>query len=286
MIMNVNVYVASAFSKDDMGGNRAGVVLAGPDLNEAEKTGIAYQLGYPETAFVSESGRADLKLEYFTPTGEVPLCGHATVGTFVVLRHLHMLDKPCYTIETKSGILRVTAGEDGLILMEQNAPRFYETLDKADLQRCLCPDIIADDMPVQIVSTGLKDILVPISSPAALGYMIPDFAEVSRLSREKDCVGVHAFSLMKEAGELTAVCRNFAPLYGINEESATGTSNCALACYLYQYGLRQSRYVFEQGHNLNSISRIYVHVEGDSHAVSGVRVGGYGYVDGRKNVEV
>lgn len=288
MIMNVNVYVASAFSKDDMGGNRAGVVLAGPDLNEEEKTGIAYQLGYPETAFVSESGRADLKLEYFTPTGEVPLCGHATVGTFVVLRHLHMLDKPCYTIETKSGILRVTAGEDGLILMEQNAPRFYETLDKVDLQRCFCPDIIADDMPVQIVSTGLKDILVPISSPAALGDMIPDFAEVSRLSREKDCVGVHAFSLEREAGEggLTAVCRNFAPLYGIKEESATGTSNCALACYLYRYGLKQPGYVFEQGRNLNSISRIYVRVEGGDDAVSGVSVGGYGYVEGSKTAAV
>lgn len=151
------------------------------DLNEAEKTGIAYQLGYSETAFVLRSGQADFKLEYFTPTGEVPLCGHATVGTFAALKHLHGLDKPCHTIETKSGILRVTAGEDGLILMEQNAPRFYETLDKADLQRCFSTDIIAHDMPIQIVSTGLKDILVPVSSPEALGRMAPDFAEISRL---------------------------------------------------------------------------------------------------------
>ena len=149
--MKVNVYVASAFSKDDMGGNRAGVVLGETKLNKAEKTAIAYQLGYSETAFLLKSGKADFKLEYFTPTGEVPLCGHATVGTFAVLRHLHRLDKPCHTIETKSGILRVTVSRDGLILMEQNAPRFYETLNKDDLQRCFPTDILAHDMPIQIV---------------------------------------------------------------------------------------------------------------------------------------
>ena len=172
--------------------------------------------------------------------------------------------------------------------MEQNAPRFYETLNKDDLQRCFPTDILAHDMPIQIVSTGLKDILVPVSSPEALERMIPDFAAVSRLSREKDCVGVHAFSLVREAGEggLTAVCRNFAPLYGIKEESATGTSNCALACYLYRYGLKQPGYVFEQGRNLNSISRIYVRVEGGDDAVSGVSVGGYGYVEGSKTAAV
>ena len=85
--------------------------------------------------------------------------------------------------------------------MEQNAPRFYETLNKDDLQRCFPTDILAHDMPIQIVSTGLKDILVPVSSPEALERMIPDFAAVSRLSREKDCVGVHAFSLVREARE-------------------------------------------------------------------------------------
>ncbi|MBE7725257.1 MAG: PhzF family phenazine biosynthesis protein [Enterocloster citroniae] len=74
--------------------------------------------------------------------------------------------------------------------------------------------------------------------------------------------------------------------YGIKEESATGTSNCALACYLYRYGLKQPGYVFEQGRNLNSISRIYVRVEGGDDAVSGVSVGGYGYVEGSKTAAV
>ena len=38
---------------------------------------IAKQLGYAETAFISESEIADYKFEYFTPKEEVDLCGHA-----------------------------------------------------------------------------------------------------------------------------------------------------------------------------------------------------------------
>lgn len=277
MKMTMKVYVAGAFSKDNRGGNKAGVVLQGGRLNEAEKTKTAFLLGYSETAFVADSELADYKLEYFTPEGEVPLCGHATIGTFTVLRHLGMLKKQKYTIETKSGILRIRVDDNGLIFMEQNIPKFYETLDKGEVEACFNPSGITDAMPVQIVSTGLRDIMVPVTNPEVLGRMTPDFAAITRLSRVKQCIGVHAFSPAKERG-LTAICRNFAPLYGIDEESATGTSNCALACYLYKYASKQDSYIFEQGYNLNSISRIYVKLDTEDNTITGVWVGGYGYL--------
>lgn len=273
----MDVYVASAFSKDNRGGNKAGVVLQQARLNEAEKTEIALLMGYSETAFVSDSELADFKLEYFTSVGEVPLCGHATIGTFTVLRHLGRLEKQEYTIETKSGILRIRVDKSGLIFMEQNIPEFYERLDKGDVKACFDSDGIPDALPVQIVSTGLKDIILPVTDPEILGRMTPDFSAITRLSREKECIGIHAFSLAKEMG-LTAICRNFAPLYGIDEESATGTSNCALACYLYRYVSKQDQYIFEQGHNLNSISRIYVNLDTEDNTITGVWVGGYGYL--------
>ncbi|EGP9506405.1 PhzF family phenazine biosynthesis protein, partial [Listeria monocytogenes] len=53
--MNLSVYVASAFSKNNKGGNKAGVVLNGPTLATAQKMAIAKQLGYAETAFLTES---------------------------------------------------------------------------------------------------------------------------------------------------------------------------------------------------------------------------------------
>ena len=242
-------------------------------------------MGYSETAFVADSELADFKLEYFTPAGEVPLCGHATIGTFAVLRHLGMLEKQEYTIETKSGILRIRVDENGLIFMEQNTPEFYERLDKADVEACFEPDGIADTLPVQIVSTGLKDIMVPVTDPEILGRMTPDFSAITRLSLEKECIGIHAFSPAKET-DLTAICRNFAPLYGIDEESATGTSNCALACYLYRYASKQDQYIFEQGRNLNSISRIYVKLDTEDNTITGVWVGGYGYLSSVRSAAV
>ena len=223
--------------------------------------------------------------KYFTPAGEVPLCGHATIGTFAVLRHLGMLEKQEYTIETKSGILRIRVDENGLIFMEQNTPEFYERLDKADVEACFEPDGIADTLPVQIVSTGLKDIMVPVTDPEILGRMTPDFSAITRLSLEKECIGIHAFSPAKET-DLTAICRNFAPLYGIDEESATGTSNCALACYLYRYASKQDQYIFEQGRNLNSISRIYVKLDTEDNTITGVWVGGYGYLSSVRSAAV
>ena len=281
----MDVHVANAFSKDNSGGNKAGVVLRQHRLNEAEKTRTAFLMGYSETAFVADSELADFKLEYFTPAGEVPLCGHATIGTFAVLRHLGMLEKQEYTIETKSGILRIRVDENGLIFMEQNTPEFYESLDKAEVEACFEPDGIADTLPVQIVSTGLKDIMVPVTDPEILGRMTPDFSAITRLSLEKECIGIHAFSPAKET-DLTAICRNFAPLYGIYEESATGTSNCALACYLYRYVSKQDQYIFEQGHNLNSISRIYVKLDTEDNTITGVWVGGYGYLSSVRSAAV
>ena len=52
---------------------------------------IAKQLGYAETAFISESEIADYKIEYFTPKEEVDLCGHATIGSFAILMHVNKL---------------------------------------------------------------------------------------------------------------------------------------------------------------------------------------------------
>lgn len=76
--------------------------------------------------------------------------------------------------------------------------------------------------------------------------------------------------------------RNFVPLYSINEEAATGTSNCALTCYLHNLGIRPQRYIFEQGHNLSSVSRIIVELKTDTDILD-VRVGGDGIIEGVLN---
>ena len=281
----VDVYVAVAFSKDAKGGNKAGVVLGRSELTSVQKAAIAKEMGYSETAFVLDSDKADFKLQYFTPTEEVPLCGHATIAAFSTLKLLNMLDKPDCTIETEAGILNIHIKDDGLILMEQNRPAYLEVLDSDIFTGCIERNFIDHRFPIQIVSTGLNDVMLPVDSVEHLEQLSPDFEMVANMSKEKEVVGVHAFTIIKES-DVTAICRNFAPLYGIDEESATGTANCALACYLFKYYKQQSQYVFEQGHNMGDISRIVVNLSYHENVIDSVFVGGYGYLLGKRSLPV
>jgi len=281
----VDVYVAVAFSKDAKGGNKAGVVLGRSELTSVQKAAIAKEMGYSETAFVLDSDKADFKLQYFTPTEEVPLCGHATIAAFSTLKLLNMLDKPDCTIETEAGILNIHIKDDGLILMEQNRPAYLEVLDSDIFTGCIERNFIDHRFPIQIVSTGLNDVMLPVDSVEHLEQLSPDFEMIANMSKEKEVVGVHAFTIIKES-DVTAICRNFAPLYGIDEESATGTANCALACYLFKYYKQQSQYVFEQGHNMGDISRIVVNLSYHENVIYSVFVGGYGYLLGKRSLPV
>lgn len=281
----VDVYVAAAFSKDDKGGNKAGVVLGRSELTSVQKAAIAKEMGYSETAFVLDSDKADFKLQYFTPTEEVPLCGHATIAAFSTLKLLNMLDKTDCTIETETGILNIHIKDDGLILMEQNCPAYLEVLDSDIFTGCIERNFIDQRFPIQIVSTGLNDIMLPVDSTEHLERLSPDFEMIANMSKAKEVVGVHAFTLIKES-DVTAICRNFAPLYGIDEESATGTASCALACYLFKYYKQQLQYVFEQGHNMGEISRIVVNLSYHENVIDSVFVGGYGYLLGKRSLYV
>lgn len=145
--MTVTVYVASAFSKNQNGGNKAGVILMEKGLSSLEKRTIAKELGYAETVYISESVRADYKFEYFTPKEEVDLCGHATIGSFVILNHLNKLSKNDYTIETNSGILKINLKDD-MIFMEQNQPIFYDVLSLEQFTACFDTETIDVNYPI------------------------------------------------------------------------------------------------------------------------------------------
>lgn len=281
--MTVTVYVASAFSKNQKGGNKAGVVLMDQPLSAQEKMTIAKELGYAETAYISDSDIADYKLDYFTPKEEVALCGHATIGSFVILNHLNKLSKASYTIETNSGVLKINIKDD-MIFMEQKQPEFYDSLASEQLADCFDAETIDGNFSIQIVSTGLKDILVPIKTEEHLQNLQPNFSEIKTISDDYDVVGMHLYAFNGER----IICRNFAPRFDIDEEAATGTSNCALACYLHQkQQIEKDIYVFEQGYALQSPSEILVKLETNRHnAIEKVYVGGKGYYCETKQLDV
>ena len=272
--MQTTVYVASAFSKDHQGGNKAGVVLMDQPLTTIQKMAIAKELGYAETAYISKSSMADFKLEYFTPKEEVDLCGHATIGSFVILMHLNMLSKNHYTIETNSGVLSISI-QDDCIFMEQSQPKFYDVLSLNEFSECFDIENINTEFPIQIVSTGLRDILIPIQSETQLHNLQPNFDQIKAISEEYDVIGTHLYTF----DDNRMICRNFAPLYEIDEEAATGTSNGALACYLHQkHHIQKELYVFEQGYSLDSPSEILVKLAtNNDNEIEKVYVGGKGY---------
>ena len=114
----------------------------------------------------------------------------------------------------------------------------------------------------QIVSTGLLDIILPVKNRTILNSINPDYPHLAKLSKNYGVVGLHAFTL--DHGYYTASCRNFAPLYGINEEAATGTSNSALTYYLYVNNIIKEfdkDYIFLQGEKMNRQSKIITRLE-------------------------
>ncbi|MBM7615891.1 PhzF family phenazine biosynthesis protein [Alkaliphilus hydrothermalis] len=269
------IYRLRAFAKTEEGGNPAGVVLEADALSEEEMRLIAAEVGYSETAFVMKSNQADFRVRFFTPVEEVDLCGHATIATFNLLRELGIVQKGEYTQETKAGVLKLRISEED-VFMEQNRPHYGEIISVEEIKDCFScdTDYIDTNFPIQVVSTGLPDIILAVKDIKTLHQLQPDHQAISDISEKYGVVGIHAFTL-ETLHSSTSHCRNFAPLYGIDEESATGTASGALACYLMKYveGISQ-KMVFEQGYSMNQPSEIKVELTGSQDEINSVFVGG------------
>lgn len=277
--MKINVYKMNTFARTKTGGNEAGIVLNADNLSVEYMQKIAGEVGFSETAFVMKSDCADFRVRFFTPSEEVDLCGHATIGAFYTLAVKGLIQPGTYSQQTKAGILNVRVNEDLSIMMDQPAPVFYEVIDKEQIADSLNINKteIVDNLPVQVVSTGLKDILVPVKNLAVLSSINSDFDKIKKISEQYNVIGYHVFTLESLNGS-TAHCRNFAPLYAIPEESATGTSSGALACYLFKYGeiddIKAGNIVFEQGYSMGKPSEILASVMFKGNQILGAKVGG------------
>ena len=237
----MKIYIVDAFTEEQFGGNTAGVVLldSGCDFPEEEwMRQLAAELRYSETAFVRRDGETEFTVRYFTPAGEIDLCGHATIASFGVLFQEGFVPEGTRCLNhTRAGDLEVVAGER--VMMQMAAPQLVATFDRPSL---LCELLRAMDVepeqlgkwPVESLSTGLPDIIFPVRDVATLQALKPDMPALAALSEQLDVVGVHAFAIDPD-DEYTAHVRNFAPRYNIPEESATGTANAALTAYLHHH---------------------------------------------------
>jgi PhzF family phenazine biosynthesis protein len=223
------------------------VLLDGNFPNDSLMQQVAAELRYSETAFVRRDGADEFTVRYFTPRSEVDLCGHATIATFGLLWQLGKVGENVCMNHTLAGDLEVMAGER--VMMQMATPRMVGEVK--DVERlCRIMHCAVPLLPVEIISTGLPDIMLPVQSEEALEALAPDMAALAALSRELEVVGVHAF--VQTGAGYTAHVRNFAPLYGVDEESATGTANAALTHYLQRRDFIQtgSECSFMQGEKM------------------------------------
>lgn len=230
-------FVVDAFTDKPFGGNPAGVVLLGhgtPFPEDKLMQQIAAELRYSETAFVQQNGEAEFTVRYFTPRSEVDLCGHATIATFGLLRREGIIAEGSTCLNhTLAGDLQVKV--NGHVMMQMAEPQvIVPLLDVEYLHEIMAGRRAMEwtGMPIEVISTGLPDIIMPVGSVESLNALKPDMDALTELSRELNVVGVHAFAIGDDV--FTAHVRDFAPLYGVPEESATGTANAALTYYLYR----------------------------------------------------
>ncbi|ANQ53729.1 epimerase [Thermosipho sp. 1063] len=260
----MNFFIVDAFTNEPFKGNPAGVVLLDKEIPKKLKQNIAKEIGFSETSFVLKKGK-EFFIEYFTPVSEIDICGHATIATFYVLHHLKLLESKKVLLHTKAGKLNIYISEEK-IFMEQAQPKLGETIEKEKISKVL--NISVDDfdtLPVQKAFTGLWDLIVPVKSKKILLNINPDLEYMKRFN---DVASFHVFTLDESNGLCNT--RNFAPLYGINEEAATGTANGALFYYLYKHNIVKKDKVYKiiQGESLNRKSEIFVTFDGK------IKVGG------------
>lgn len=277
--------ILKAFTYNGSGGNGAGVFLLDKELTDREKQQIATDVGLSETAFIVMEDENNYNISFYTPVCEVDLCGHATIAAFFYLGltgHIKGCDeiKRVYQ-HTRLGRLEIDAVFKGdtidYVLMQQQTPQIYDEFYGEDLEKIAgslntpAESIGLKDFIIKpaSVSTGLKDIIIPVMSRDILNKLNVDMKLTDELSHIYDVVGYHVYTI--ENNQVFA--RNFAPRVGIDEECATGTSNGALGCLLYDKNIITDEFSVIQGETMNEASQIYVKVE-NINGILDVRVGG------------
>jgi len=247
------------------------------------------------------SGESEVlrRLRIFTPAREIPFAGHPVVGSWNALAREGVVPLPKggngwtrIHHEVGIGVLPVDIEfKDGApvqVVMTQGKFEILDEIDdsheQAEIARALgrLREDLDESLPIQVISTGLASLAVPIRSLADLRHCRVNAALLAEIYMRLGATGCHAFSRETiEIGESRAHARFFAPADNIPEDPATGSAAGALGAYLVHHGASGAesvdgrvRFTIEQGDFINRPSRINLEVKGKLEAIDEVRVGG------------
>lgn len=273
-----------AFTERPLAGNPCAIVFNADDLTAVQMLAIAREMNLSETAFVLRSAVADVGARYFTPAEEIPLAGHPTIATMhaLVERGDIVLGAgvTAVTLELPAGVIPVEIVADGRlrrITMSQKKPQFLAVYDPADVLPAfgLSANDLLPGAPIQTVSTGTPQLMIPLRSHEALRRCRLDMAAYTELRAQADFFSPHLFCLEGA----TPTGRTFARHFGVPpdtmEDPFTGSATGGMAAYLWHYGLLDSSaFVAEQGHWMGRPGQAWVEVVGSREEIETVKVGG------------
>jgi PhzF family phenazine biosynthesis protein len=207
------IYQVDAFTSRLFGGNPAAVILMSEFPDDALLRDIAAENNLPETAFlVPHEGQ--YRLRWFTPTVEVPLCGHATLASAAVVMQRLEPNRNEVVFQSASGPLTVRRNRTGYIM---NLPIRQPVAVTTPLNLAAALGAI----PVETLDDGFNYIAL-LRDACTVRDLMPDIAAIARLDRDGVVVTAPG------TAPYDFVSRYFAPAKGIPEDPVTGGAHCAL----------------------------------------------------------
>jgi trans-2,3-dihydro-3-hydroxyanthranilate isomerase len=239
----------AAFSDQPFAGSQAAMVANAAGLDAGQMQQIATEFKAPATAFVTSVQDAHINVRFFSTQTEYPMCGHGTIALIPWLIERGDLEFSAsrlnhYTLKTPAGQARLTAvaeSAETCRVMLELAPASFDSLHiEPALLAELCglnEDAINTTTPVALTQSDFVHLMIPVTHLSAFEKMAPNFSAIESFSRQHSIDTLMYFSTETVNSCHTVHCREFCPAVGTPEAPATGTTNRALACYLYQYGI-------------------------------------------------
>jgi len=258
--IRIPFYQVDAFADRPFAGNPAAVCILESTLSREVMRAVAAEMNLSETAFVQPPGRDGVReLRWFTPEVEVPLCGHATLATAHVLLRERGAGSPL-RFQTLSGILTVTAGDDGWLRMDFPVDPPVPTPPPEGLLEVLgCP-------PPTPTFLGVKGWVVRLPSESDVRRLLPDFSRLGRVEVGSTALGVIVTA--PGEGEIDFVSRFFGPWVGVDEDPVTGMAHTLLTPYWAgetgKASLRARQISARGGHLKVRMAGDRVHVSGEA----------------------
>jgi trans-2,3-dihydro-3-hydroxyanthranilate isomerase len=288
----VDVFTDRAF-----GGNPLSVFTDGQGISAEMMQLLAKELNLSEATFVlpAQNPKNNFHVRIFTPARELPIAGHPTVGTAFILARGGMIERKGNptTIVCEEGVgdipvaLQFEGDKPGMIWMTQPQPQFgrqatAEERTNTAAMLSLSAEAIDTRYPIQMVSSGVDFLYVPVVSLAAIKSIRISLDLHERVMTAFGTTGVFVFTTEVETASSTVHSRMFAPAAGVFEDPATGAASGPLGAYLVRYGIATDPHhiVSEQGLEMGRPSYVHIQVDKQGDQIGTVRVGGTCYYMG------